>query len=94
VASRRLIFSIHAVKRMFERGIGTHEVRDVLESGQVIEEYPQDRPYPSRLVMGWSGSRPVHVVVADVPAGSDTIVITVYEPDVREWEQGFMRRKV
>jgi hypothetical protein len=77
---------------MFQRHISDEQVRVVLETGETIEAYPEDVPYPSRLVLGWVGLRPLHVVVADsLPDG--VIIITVYEPDVRLWESGFRRRR-
>ena len=33
----RLIFRVHAVRRMFERGISTDEVRTVIAQGEMIE---------------------------------------------------------
>ena len=53
----RLIFSVHAVKRMFERRIRHEDVREIVRNGRTIEEYPDDTPYPSRLIMGWVGDR-------------------------------------
>jgi len=78
---------------MFEREITKEDVRQVLVTGRTIETYPDDKPYPSRLVLGWSSSRPIHVVVADDLAQHETIVITVYEPDPARWEPGFERRR-
>jgi hypothetical protein len=78
---------------MFQRGINEENVRHVLATGETIEEYPDDTPYPSRLVLGWHGSRPLHIVVADNSDAQETIVITVYEPDPRQWETDFKRRK-
>jgi len=53
-----------------------------------------DTPYPSRLVLGWIGTRPVHVVAADNDDDQLTVVITVHEPDPDLCERGFkMRRK-
>lgn len=46
-----LIFRVHAIQRMFQRGISKDDVRSVLESGRLIEEYPDDHPYPSRLAL-------------------------------------------
>lgn len=89
----RLVFRVHAIQRMFQRRIGDEDVRHVLMTGEVIEEYPNDTPYPSRLVLGWRGARPLHVVVADNPDSQETIVITVYEPDPEQWEPDFRRRK-
>lgn len=60
----RVIYRVHAVQRMFERGITEAEVRSVLTHGEEIAAYPDDNPYPSRLRLGWRGERPVHVVAA------------------------------
>jgi hypothetical protein len=78
---------------MFERGMSREEVRQVLEAGQIIERYPDDVPYGSRLVLGWAGGRPIHVVAADNFEAHETIVITVYEPDPGQWEPGFRQRR-
>ena len=40
------------------------DVRHVLQTGEVIEEYPDDTPFPSYLILGFVGDRPFHVVVA------------------------------
>ena len=89
----KLIFRVHAIQRMFERQISAEDVRHVLEVGETIENYLDGTPYPSRLVLGWSGSRPIHVVVADNVDGDELIVITVYEPDPGQWEADFKRRR-
>ncbi len=89
----RLVFRVHALRRMFLRRIDETDVREVLASGETIETYPDDTPYPSRLVLGWRGARPLHVVVADNVEAEETIVITAYEPDPNEWEPGFRRRR-
>jgi hypothetical protein len=78
---------------MFERRISDSNLRHALKTGGVIEDYPDDTPYRSRLVLGWCGSRPIHVVVADNHDDQETIVITTYEPDQRRWEPDFKRRR-
>lgn len=88
----QLVFRVHAIQRMFQRRISEQDVRHVLETGKVIQEYPDDKPYPSRLVSGWCGSRPTHVVVADNRDNNEIILITVYEPDPDRWEPGFLRK--
>ncbi len=50
MSSERLIFRVHAIQRMAQRGIRVEDVRRILETGQVIEDYPNDFPYPSALV--------------------------------------------
>ena len=89
----RLVFRVHAIQRMALRDISEAEVRAVLTTGEAIEDYPDDTPFASRLVLGWVGSRPLHVAAADNPEEEDTIVITVYEPEPDQWEVGFRRRR-
>jgi hypothetical protein len=78
---------------MYQRNISAHEVRHAIDTGETVEDCPDDTPYPSRLVLGWSGRRPIHVVVADNVDDQENIVITAYEPDPTEWEPDFKRRK-
>lgn len=89
----RLSFRVHAIRRMFQRQVSPADIRRVLATGEIIKDYPDDTPYPSRLVLGWCGSRPLHVVAADNKEDQETIIITVYEPDLDEWEPGFKKRK-
>ena len=87
-----LVFRAHAVQRMAQRRISVADVRHILSTGQVIEDYPNDIPYPSQLILGWIGSRPLHIVAADNASAQETIIITVYEPDPQKWSPDFRRR--
>ena len=89
----RLIFRVHAIQRMFQRGVTVDDVRQVLATGETIENYPDDTPYPSRLVLGRLGSRTLHVVFAENKAMREIIVVTVYEPDPDRWDSDFRRRR-
>ncbi len=89
----KIVYRVHAVSRMFERNITEAEVRNALLKGEEIAAYPADLPYPSRLLLGWRGDRPLHVVVAYNAQDDEHIVITVYEPDPAQWDDGFRRRK-
>jgi hypothetical protein len=92
-ADWRLLLRTHAVARMAERGVALADVRHVLTTGEDIAVYATARPYPARLVLGWVGARPLHVVVADDAITRTRWVITVYEPDPAEWEPDFRRRR-
>ncbi len=92
IPPRKLTFRIHAVRRMAQRMISVADVREAVESGETIERYPDDLPYPSRLILGWPGGKPLHVVAADRTDTAETIIITVYEPDPAQWDAGFKRR--
>lgn len=42
----------HALERMMERGISRNTVINVLLAGEVIEDYSDDKPFPSALFLG------------------------------------------
>lgn len=87
-----LRFSRHAVERMFERKISPEDVREAIRTGEVIEEYPHDQPFRSRLILWTVENRPLHVVVAFEEVNGRCHVITVYEPEPTFWDDGFRRR--
>lgn len=92
-AVRKLTFAHHAVQRLFQRGISAADVERVVAPGEVIESYPEDKPFPSRLILGWFGGAPLHVLAADDPASDETRIITVYEPSPERWEPDWKTRK-
>jgi Domain of unknown function (DUF4258) len=92
-AEQRIVFRVHAIRRMFQRQISVDDVREALAAGQIIEEYPEDGPYPSRLVLGRTGNRPIHVVAAHNSEDEEVVVITAYEPDPTQWDREFKRRR-
>ncbi len=74
--------------------IRVEEVLEALNAGEIIEEYPDDQPYLSCLVLGRTViDRPLHIVCAPVPMEQRLIVITTYQPDPVRWEANFKRRK-
>ncbi|QQR91327.1 MAG: DUF4258 domain-containing protein [Myxococcales bacterium] len=90
----KLVFRAHALQRMFERAVSVQDVRQVLEQDDKIENYSDDKPFPSALYLGDLGDRMLHVVAAKNKKASETVVITVYEPSVLKWQPGFrVRRK-
>ena len=90
----QIIYSNHAVKQMFQRSIFTTEVEFVLQHGEIINDYPGDKPYPSRLMFAFYGGRPLHVVCGFNLKEDVSIVITVYEPTSEFWEDDFVTRKI
>jgi len=89
----KLIYRQHAVKRMHERCITEEEVEHAISSGKAIENYPNDTPYPSTLLLGHAGTKTIHVVYADDVAEKIRIIITVYEPDPKIWHDDLKKRR-
>ncbi len=89
----QVYFSRHAVERLFQRGISAETISELLLSGEVIASYPEDKPYPSVLLLGFAEQQPVHAVVARDPATSSCYLVTVYRPDPMLWGSGFKTRR-
>lgn len=90
-------FTDHARKEMAEEPLGRISVEEVLqaiETGEIIEQYLDDTPYASCLILGHTRSRrPLHLVCALVSEENRLIVITTYQPDPSRWEPDLRRRK-
>jgi hypothetical protein len=91
---KQIIFSQHAVQRMFERGIRTDAIRSVIESGEVIGDYPDDQPFPSCLFLGLFEGKPIHVVIAIDTVSQQCYIITAYVPDLDIWHPDFRTKRL
>lgn len=85
------IVSMHARVRMFERNISTDDLVILLNKGEIIEEYPDDQPCPSVLMLGYINDQPYHLVVGICE--DHLRIITAYEPDESHWIEYKIRRK-
>ena len=82
----------HGQKRMEQRNITLDDVISAIRSGEIIEEYPEDFPFPSCLILGKSiFGRPLHMVVS--LENSQIYLITAYFPNSDEWESDMRTRK-
>ena len=88
---KKIIYRKHAIQRMFERAITSNDVKIVIEHGEVIANYPNDTPNPSRLLLSFVENNPIHVVIAE--SKEELIVITVYRPDPRLWKDNFRSKR-
>ncbi|MBU2568335.1 MAG: DUF4258 domain-containing protein [Elusimicrobia bacterium] len=84
-----LKFSSHARDEMLyeEHGvIREQEIKEAIQSGEIIEQYSLDRPCPSFLIYGQTlKKRPLHIVCAPVEQERTLIIITIYQPDPSLW---------
>jgi hypothetical protein len=85
-------YTIHAFERCAERDISPVEIEEVILSGEIIEDYPQDKYGPSCLIYGITKTdRILHVQCSLEPIW----IITTYDPRSapEEWENDFKRRR-
>ena len=82
----------HIALRMLKRQISRRQVIAAIQTGEIIEQYPDDTPYPSCLVLGRdTDGQSLHVVCG---SARDSIwMITAYYPDSAEWEDDLKTRR-
>ena len=78
--ARKIKWSVHATIRMQDRTISRADVIRCILSGEIIEDYPTDYPFPSCLIFGYSvANKILHVVVGH--NDNEIYIITAYQPD-------------
>lgn len=86
-----LFFTDHAVRQMARRAIMDTEVQEAILTGEIIEEYPDEKYGPSCLIYDHTlRGRPLHVQCS-VPLR--VRVITVYQPDPKGWINNRHKRR-
>ena len=78
---------------MFKRAISTKEVEYTLRNGEIIQEYPADKPYPSKIIFAYCNKRPLHLVYSYNIEEDTYIIITTYEPRPELWKDDFKTRR-
>ncbi len=83
IQNDQYLITNHARIRMFERNITTDIIQSIAINGEIIEEYPVDKPYPSVLILGFWNEEPFHMVIA--LCEDHVRIITIYQPDKEKW---------
>ena len=88
----KIRYTQHFMQRIIQRNITLVDVTTVLSNGKIIEDYPNDYPFPSCLVLGYTiNNRPIHIVCG---IGNDELfLITAYQPSPALWTNDFKTRQ-
>ena len=87
----KIKWTLHALKRIRDRKILSDKVINAVLSGEIIEQYRDDKYFPSCLIFNCDYDEPIHAVVS---IGNGTVhIITAYNPTLEEWESDFKTRK-
>ena len=84
-SAENIVVTQHGLRRLRERGVLLRDVMSAIDNGEIIEEYPEDFPFPSCLILGSSvQGKALHTVVSL----NDGLIylITAYFPDPEIWE--------
>ena len=78
---------------MFLRRISKRDVQAVIAYGEVIEENPDNTPFPSYLLLDFVEGQPIHVVFSYDESTDTGYVVTAYIPDPNLWSNNFRTRR-
>ena len=94
VREKRIRITDHADEEAQADSISFDEIFFSVLQGEIIEDYPTDKPYPSCLIHGsnFEGD-PIHSVWAYNEDTQWAVLITVYRPDPNRWINWRERRK-
>ncbi len=87
-----IVITAHAHERLEERMISISDVMKVIAEGEIINQYEDDKPLPSCLILGMTvNNRYLHVVVS---VDDEYIyLITAYYPSLDQWENDYKTRR-
>ena len=68
-------------------------VLKVILEGEIIEEYLEDKPFPSCLMFKIIEGEPLHVVVSFDEERKKASIITAYKPSLNKFEPDFKARR-
>lgn len=88
----KIAITEHARQRLTERGITVGDIICGIETGEIIRQYEDDKPFPSCLILGKSESGAyIHIVVSHDEEW--IYLITAYYPSSDIWEPDFKTKK-
>jgi hypothetical protein len=96
ISEKRYNITTHARREMSpkEDDISERELVEAISNGEIIEDYLDDKPFPSCLIFGRTEEgRVIHVVCAYSNEDNITIIITTYEPNINRWIDYKYRRR-
>ena len=95
IEAKRVLLTSHAKAEAEEDGLEFDTIYYSVFEGEIIKDYPEDRPCPSCLVLGMTASgEPVHSVWGYDQGKQIAILITVYRPESDLWIDWRIRRNI
>ena len=94
IRAGRVLVSNHADEEAANDRLHISDILVSMLTGTIIKHYPDDKPYPSCLVLSWiDTANPLHSVWAYNEATRYAVLVTVYRPDPTRWIDWTTRSK-
>ena len=89
----RILWTYHVNMRLGQRFIDRKAIISATESYEVVEAYPDDKYFPSYLVLGRQGEEAFHVLFGADVDRQNVRIVTAYFPSPDEWELDLKTRR-
>lgn len=91
VAEGKYRYTIHGAKQRIARKLERKEIEEAIKSGEIIEHYPEHHYGSACLLLGKTAKAKSLHILCSLQEVVD--IITVYEPDLVEWEEDLKTRR-
>jgi hypothetical protein len=79
--------------RIEQRYIDRKTIISAADNYEVVEAYPDDKFFPSYLLLGRHGEEAFHVLIGTDVDGQNVRIVTAYYPSPDEWELDLKTRR-
>lgn len=93
VKDGKIFWTYHVNMRMEGRFIPRNSILDSVDNFEIIEEYPEDKYFPSYLIRSEHGDSVFHVLFGADAEGDNVRVVTACYPNPDEWEDNLRKRR-
>ena len=91
VSQGKYRYTIHGAGQAIARNLKRKKNEEVIGSGEIIEDYPDHHYGPACLILGkTTEGKAVHLVCSQKELVD---IVTVYEPDLMDWELDLKTRR-
>ena len=89
----QILWPYHVNMRWGQRFISRETIINAAGSYEVVEAYPEDKYFPSYLLLGRVGEEVFHALFGADVDGHHVRVVTAYYPSPEEWETDLKTRR-
>lgn len=93
ILAGEIYWTYHVNMRLRGRFISREAIVDAVNTFELVESYPDDKYFPSYLLLGRSGADAFHVLFGVDVAGNNVRVVTAYRPSRAEWLDDLKTRR-
>lgn len=94
IEANRIKITDHADEEAQLDLLNMNDILDSIKNGEIIDEYENDKPYPSSLILSHiKKGMPIHTVWAYNVKTKYAVLITIYKPDLQKWFNDMKTRR-